>query len=707
LEKLSGDYDMSILHFSGKFKYQPPIYNNEPGNPEKYFDSSMSPDDVQKNITKGVEPLQYFEFEFSDVFIRMITYSDGTTVTDEKDDSVICKKILLKGLLVDTAPHLERGRLFAGEIRILDLLMGKLEIAVQSDLFQTLRNIEFGGAQTLSADFETNLYDISSLQNTFVTSKNSRFLRELASPDLKIYFHVSQFDFKSLEGTIFGYIGPKFPMLNDNGLRLTKRRLLIAPDIDSELVNDLQLEDKDVESRDVFRYDLEATYEILEENRLILMRYLNFIIFVDLNYTVPTGYRFFIVLFDRKKKNETKIDLEILLDSNSIVDSGGVCVVSIPASIETLDKLGVEIVCTKDNGAPKTLLQEPKFDLLLNDEPNYLVLSSGEKKELAFKVFKNNKIMNDLSEVEFNQGQYGHNFSPLVVWTLGKGHSEAGSYVFNIEARNLENSDEVADPIYGVADSESDGFRVKMSGELPWDRYYGNYIFIKMNADGVSNIQQNIPVRVIHSVPLDELKEDVMALDKEKIQEVVTKLMSYYTRYYPWLHVRYRYVNTSEGPKKSYEQFLKIKEFLSFIDEEHLDHWHSVHESISNINHLLERLQLPDHDWKKMPRSRDFPYHGVEFLRLWKGVMVDKLVDNLKQQRKEILESEQSKNLGVESDISDFGALQKIVEGIDAALENVPDGYKKLFFIWKVQLLDRVIKEVTVLKTQTKHTHTH
>lgn len=58
---------MSILHFSGKFKYQPPKYNNEPGNPERYFDSSISPEDVQKNITEGVEPLQYFEFEFLDV----------------------------------------------------------------------------------------------------------------------------------------------------------------------------------------------------------------------------------------------------------------------------------------------------------------------------------------------------------------------------------------------------------------------------------------------------------------------------------------------------------------------------------------------------------------------------------------------------------------------------------------------------------------
>lgn len=701
---------MSILHFSGKFKYQPPIYNNEPGNPEKYFDSSINPEDVHKNITQRVEPLQYFEFEFLDVFIRKITYSDGTTATDEKDDSLICKKILLKGLLVDTAPHLERGRLFAGEIRILDLLMGKLDIAVQSDLFQTIKGKE--DPKVLSADFETNLYDVLTLQNSFVTSKNSKYLRELANVDLKIYFHVSQFDFNHLKGTIHGYIGPKLSMLNDNGLRLIQRRLLISPNIDSELVNDLQLGNKDVESKDVFRNDLEGTYEIVEENRLVLIRYLNFIKFVDFKYTLPTGYRFFVVIFDRKNKKECRIDSEILLDAGSIADSGGVCIISIPAGIETIDNLRVEIACTKDNGIPKTMLQEPKFDLLLNNEPNYLVLHSGETKPLEFRIFENNKILNDLSALEFNPGQYEDGRSPLVASAVGKGHSEAGSYVFNIEARNLENSDEVPDPVYGY-EKESDKLglknklRLSIKGELPWDRYYGNYIFIKMSAIGAIDIQRNIPVRVIHSVPLDDLKENVMILDTGKIQEVVTKLMSYYTRYYPWLHVSYTYVKTREGPKKSYEQFLRIKEYLSFVDKDHLDHWHTVHESISKINDLLERLQRSDQDWKKMPRSRDFPHQGVDFLKLWKGVMVDKLVSILREQRKEILESEQSKKLGIKGNIIDFESLQEIVEEIDIATENVPDGYKKLFLMWKLELLERAIKEVSELKTHAKHTHTH
>src|SRR6476619_6900365 len=129
---------MTLLHFSGKFKFQPPIYNNEPGNPERYFDGSITPREVHEKITAGVEPLKYFEFEFSDVFIHRITYSDGTCVTKDSEDPIIGKKILLKGLLVDTSPHLERGRLYAGEFRVLDVFMGKVELAVQSDLFQII-----------------------------------------------------------------------------------------------------------------------------------------------------------------------------------------------------------------------------------------------------------------------------------------------------------------------------------------------------------------------------------------------------------------------------------------------------------------------------------------------------------------------------------------------------------------------------------------
>lgn len=699
---------MSILHFSGKFKYQPPKYNNEPGNPERYFDALLSPNDVHENITEGVEPLQYFEFEFSDVFVKKITYEDGTFVTDEKDDSVICKKINLKGLLVDTAPHLERGRLFAGEIRILDLFMGRLELAVQSDLFRTIVNDEIPGVQSLSADFEANINDLTILQNIFVSSKSSRYLHEFDDRELKIYFHVSQFSFKSLEGTIFGYIGPQIPVESSKGIRISKRRILITPNIDTELTKDLGIEDHNTESEDVFRNDLEGTFEILEENGLILLRFLNFIPFTNLSYSIPKGYRFFTTPSYDGMEIDSVPKSEICLDSNSISESGGIQVLRLPINVKAFDRLRLNVVCTKNDSKERIFMEEPKFDLLLQSEPNFLVLSSGEEKKLVFKIYQNNKDLKDSSKVELIAGHYEHGFSPLVAWISDKGHVEGGTYICCIQARNLENSQTVGDPIYGVIpDSTTNEPRVKISGELPWDRYYGNYIFIRMKTRNKMIIKQNIPVRVLHAVPLKEIIPDIAALDNEKIKETVTKLMSYYVRYYPWLHVNYMYINAPDGPKKVYQQFLKIQEFLTFVTDKDLNEWHMVHESISKINHLLERLLRHEDDWKKMPRSRDFPSNGIEFLKMWKEVMVDKLVEQVKNQRNQILESEKLQFSEVQIDVTDIGGLQNIVNRIEVALENLPDGYKRLFLKWKLQIFDLVIKELNVLKTETSHGHTH
>jgi hypothetical protein len=138
--------------------------------PEKYFEPGMSPDDVKRKVTEGVEPLQYFEFEFYNTFVKKVTYDDGTSTSDSRSDPIIGKEIRLKGLLVDVSPHLIRGRLFAGEIRVVDFILGKLNVAVQSDLFRTVRSGVDAGARMLplSADFESNLYETHDLENEFV-----------------------------------------------------------------------------------------------------------------------------------------------------------------------------------------------------------------------------------------------------------------------------------------------------------------------------------------------------------------------------------------------------------------------------------------------------------------------------------------------------------------------------------------------------------
>ena len=85
----------------------------------------------------------------------------------------------------------------------------------------------------------------------------------------------------------------------------------------------------------------------------------------------------------------------------------------------------------------------------------------------------------------------------------------------------------------------------------------------------------------------------------------------------------------------------------------------------------------------------------------------DKLVEQVKNQKNQILESEKLQLSDVEIDITDLGGLHNNMNQIDVALENLPDGYKRLFLRWNLQILDLVIKELNELKTRTKHSHTH
>ena len=59
-------------------------------------------------------------------YIRKVTYDDGTSTDEKKKEAVVGKRLMLKGLLVDVAPHLERSRLYAGEVRIVDIYDGEI-----------------------------------------------------------------------------------------------------------------------------------------------------------------------------------------------------------------------------------------------------------------------------------------------------------------------------------------------------------------------------------------------------------------------------------------------------------------------------------------------------------------------------------------------------------------------------------------------------
>jgi hypothetical protein len=704
---------MPILQFSGRFRNYPPVYNNYPWNQEKYFDSKLSPNDVKAKITEGVEPLQYFEFEFSNVHIKKITYDDGTSTSSQKEDPVVGKEIKLKGLLVDTSPHLERGRLFAGEIRIIDFLLARLTIAVQSDLFKSIRNDHDEGAKIYSAEFESAFYDSINLINEFVREENSRFVREVDvhSNNLKIYFNVNLFDFKSLEGEVYGYVGPSIPIEDKHGVRINGRRLLIDPTIAPELKRDFGIKqnqnEDDLEPTDsVLRNDMEGSYEIIKDERLAILRYINFIPFQDTTHKLPDNYIFSVALLQNGREIELSSPIIIDLDKSGISIDGGVCIFHIPEIIGELDKLTLAVNVTKNGGQQYRFLKEPIFDLILENNQRFLMLYSGKKEELRVRVFKNNKLYGNRITIILRSES--HAYSPYVAWwTSPNIVSENGTAICYAEARDLENSAEVEDPILPKLSENEKPHMI--SGDLPWDRYYGNYLSLKMEYNEKPTIKLNIPVRVLHSVRSSDI-ENIDTLNKEEIQDIITKILSYYARYYPWLHVEYRYVKDKKGnPKLVYLQFLKIKEYLDFISRDDVHDWHSCHESIEKINHFLERLDKDDNDWKKMPRSRDFPYNGIEFLKAWKSSIVNKVIKDINESKSKTIK-DNTDIMADNLDVNNWAEVEALVDGLDNLIKLSPSlstEHKKILLRNKIAIYQFMLEKLNDAKFQTRHLHEH
>jgi hypothetical protein len=714
-----------ILHFSGNFRSYPPLYNNHPLLPEKYFDPELSPDDVKRKVTEGVEPLQYFEFEFYDTFVKKVTYDDGTSVSSKAEDPIVGKEIRIRGLLVDVSPHLIRGRLFAGDIRIVDFGLGKLNLAVQSDLFKTVRkpNSDNGddeeGADVLSADFESTLYETHDLKNELVKYENSRFIREVGNErDLKIYYNVNSFDFRSLKGKVYGYVGPFVPPENRHDIRVHGRRLLINPTISPELKRDFNIKETDLEPvNDIGRKDLEGSYEIIEEERLAVLRYLNLVPFVDCKHNPPKGYNFSIaLLYDGKQIDASPSYPQVninLKNEDNISRDGGICVFQLPDNIRELDKFRIEVRVKKaENGIPHTFLREPRYDLIFNDDQKFVILESAEKqKEVKVRLYENNKLVKN-NDLELILKTEKNNYSPVVaLWSDFSARSEKGIASCFMEGINLENCVVgVEDPVLSRLPGSQNP--TKIDGELPWDRYYGNYLSLRIQSNEKPTIKVNIPVRVLHRVDPTYL-ENINGLDKETIQDILIKILSYYTRNYPWLHVQYMYVKDEDGRVKAvYDQFLRLKEYLDFTSRDHIHDWHSVQESIKKINYFLDRLERDDNDWKKMPRSRDFPVNATEFMKAWKASLVHKLVEDIKESKAQIIKDENNDTRNendLDIDINDWEQVENLVDELENQIgsSSLPLDQKKLMLSSKLAIYNFMLDKLSMTKVQSGHTHNH
>ena len=179
-------------------------------------------------------PTKYFEFEFSEVYVRRITYDDGScTDRDGIYDPIVGKRVMLKCLLVDISPNLERGQFFAGEFRIIDAMIGKINRALQSKVYTNIRSEDARGFFAAVGHFETTLHDVYGLEGPGISKENSRYLEEVKDVlgNLKIYLHVSRYDVPKNQGNAYGYISRSVPEANDKGIHLKARPLIVDSDL--------------------------------------------------------------------------------------------------------------------------------------------------------------------------------------------------------------------------------------------------------------------------------------------------------------------------------------------------------------------------------------------------------------------------------------------------------------------------------------------
>jgi hypothetical protein len=612
---------MPFLHFNGNFKFQVPLYNNVPQNrvPEadlKYdrgsvgFNEDISRNDLHELLRS--DPLKYFEFEFSDVHVKRITYDDASLTEDQEEEPVMNKQIMLKGILVDVAPHLNVGQLFAGEFRVEDVMLGKLKKAIQSEVYFNIRseNVE----QHLkpwflyAAHFETQLNEVYRTLN-LETSKRSRYIKELGRNGLKIYFHTSRYDITKNQGNVYGYIGRNLPETDKRGARIKSRRLVSSPDLSKDVADDFKIEAE---------RKVEGSYDVLKKERLLVLRYLDFIPFIDNDYHTPEGYKFFVEFFNKNYddpiiNNQLK---ELVGNHNEMVKSGGTQVFQLPKKITDPTNVKIKINLKKNNGDIQLLMVEPNWDAVLEDERQCITMRSNSTEKVSAKIYYENKLNKKPILVYLETQIYDkENESPIVAeFTKRKPFKSTSIVKASIRAINLENSDEIDDPIT----------RTRLKGNLPWDRYYGNYVYIKVGNSEKPDVQLDIPVRVVHVVDLD-------SYDKKEIEfkeDIVESLLGYYTRYYPWLHVEFVSTQDLPKPKLRYGQFLDLGR-LSVDGSD----WGQVQRIMNVVDSIINRLSRDNHDWKKMPRSRDFPFNGLELIKLWKLRTLDTLIENLENRK--------------------------------------------------------------------------
>jgi hypothetical protein len=584
-----------------------PEYDNAPKGEGIKFDSTVVEDKVFENC--GCDPEHYFELIFRNVKVSQVTYRDGSSVTE--GDSIIGQPVLLYGLMPDVSPSAIGAQLFAATMKIGNLMSGHLRKAIQSDLRINVRppnTSQLFSAETAGAHFET-LLDLTDK----TSPQESRFLSELGEiTQLEFYMHVNKYTVWNtqieghaqdrLNGDVYGYIRPIVSVRDNNNIRIKSRRLVAHPDIDNA---SKALANTFLTSTPLTRNtDIDGTYDFLRADRLLVLRYLDFVPLLDRDYTTPTDkgiVKEYVVYFvDKQKGNDFLKVGSFKGDHNEMQRTGGLLVFQLPVEvIDRHDDLKLLVkVANSDQEIP--LMIESEWDLVLESQRS-ITIGSGNNAEILARVYYHNKpwpncpvrlLVQPSGEIPFLDRKKNKR-SPIVAkWTSESAEAVSdtnGLVKCTVQAINLENSHtEIFDPVKNEF----------VKGELEWDRYYGNYVYMEIDNDlrkfQYTHVEQiEIPVRVLHTLEKPELittKDTITFTDY-----IFPKLLKYYVRYFPWIH-------TFQRADGTYRQFLNLENYDQVS---------------SRILEIIRRLDLDNDEWDKMPRSRDFPIGGVDLIKYW------------------------------------------------------------------------------------------
>ncbi len=559
-----------------------PGYNNDPKNVKKAFDPNLTNQEVQSEC--GCNPAHYFEFAFQNVKVSQATYCDGKASLN--GDGILGRGIDLSGILVDVSPSTVCAQLFAGRIKIgNNLITGKLHKAIQSDLRLSVRPSGFGD-ETTAAHFETTL-DVLSIEN----EESSQILQELkGSTQLELYFHLNHYTdidnesepTRRLTGDVYGYIRKITSTIDDGSLRVKGRKLVAHPKLIADTEVGKQFLYNDPSMKIIRVTDIDGSYDISKDDCLLSLRYLDFIPFLDRNYTTPDIDEYCIYFVD--EKGARRMDVGSFKGNHEeMKQTGGLLAFPLPGEIKDNgdDGMTLTIDAIKKGQFVQPLMIESEWDIVLQSE-RAITLASNRTTEVTARVYRKNRVVKG-HQVRLSSEK--HNGRSPTVTTFTDNTlltDEKGEVKATVKAIDLMNADSLYDPVTGVT-----------YNQLPLDRYYGSSLYLEIDNElrrtspAVEQIE--IATRVLHAFNPEEIPATEISFKQH-----ILPLFSYYVRYYPFLHVIQK--------DDRYMQFFNLEDYESFR---------------RNALMVIDRLSKDLDDFEKMPRSRDFPIGGLEMIKHW------------------------------------------------------------------------------------------